>query len=155
MTEGEAMSLAAIRTHMKRNWPFYWVSRVNARYIQALEKRLKPMGIDMPRWRVLISLYEEEFLSVSEISEFSTMRLNTTTKVVQRMIADDLVFTRVSPRDGRVTEVCLTAKGDALRSRGLEEANKVLALGFVNISLDEMAMLNKTLEKVFNQLENE
>lgn len=141
-----------IRSHMKRHWPFYWISRVNARYVQVLERKLKPLGLDMARWRVLISLYEEEFLSVSEISEFSTMRLNTTTKVVQRMIVEELVVTRVRPTDGRVTEVCLTAKGDELRAQGLAEANKVLAASFVSVSADELAALNATLEKVFTEI---
>ncbi|KAA2313209.1 MarR family transcriptional regulator [Pseudooceanicola sediminis] len=137
---------------MKRNWPFYWISRVNARYVQVLERKLKPLGLDVARWRVLISLYEEEYLSVSEISAFSTLRLNTTTKVVQRMIADDLVRTRVRPTDGRVTEVCLTARGDALRDRALAEANKILAASFVNVSAEELAALNATMEKVFAEI---
>ncbi|QPM89038.1 MarR family winged helix-turn-helix transcriptional regulator [Pseudooceanicola algae] len=146
-------SLPVILTHMKRNWPFYWVSRVNARYVHVLERRLKPLGLDMPRWRVLISLYEEEYLGVSQIAEISTMRLNTTTKVVQRMVADGHVSTRISPEDGRVTQVRLTPAGDALRAAALEEANRVLAAGFVNISAQELSQLNATLEKVFDQLQ--
>ncbi len=141
-----------IQSHMKRSWPFYWISRVNARYVQVLERKLKPIGLDVARWRVLISLYEEEYLSVSEISDFSTMRLNTTTKVVQRMIADDLVRTRVRATDGRVTEVCLTAKGDALRARALDEATKILAASFVNVSAEELSALNATMEKVFAEI---
>lgn len=138
--------------HMKRNWPFYWISRVNARYIQVLERKLKPIGLDMPRWRVLISLYEEEYLSVSEIAEFSVMKLNTATKVVQRLVADGMVSTRVRPSDGRVTEVTLTEKGDEMRRVALIEAEKILAASFINISPDELASLNGLLEKVLARL---
>ncbi|KRW95241.1 MarR family transcriptional regulator [Paracoccus sp. MKU1] len=138
--------------HMKKNWPFYWLSRVNARYVQVLERRLKPLGLDMPRWRVLISLYEEEYLSVSEIAEFSVMKLNTATKIVQRLVVDGMVVTRVSPSDGRVTEVTLTPKGDALRQRALIEAEKILAASFVNITQAELEALNGLLEKVLNRL---
>lgn len=45
--------------HVRRDWPFYWISTVNSLYTQAMERRLKPFGLDVPRWRVLISLYEE------------------------------------------------------------------------------------------------
>jgi len=138
--------------HFKRNWPFYWVSRVNARYVQVLEKRLKPIGIDVPRWRVLMSLYEDTYLSISEIAEFSTMRLNTTTKVVQRMISDGLVTTRVRPSDARVTEACLTAEGDRLRALALAEARQVFDISFQDVSDEEMTALNAILEKVFGQL---
>ncbi|WP_134680305.1 MarR family winged helix-turn-helix transcriptional regulator [Paracoccus ravus] len=139
--------------HMKKNWPFYWISRVNARYVQVLERRLKPIGLDMPRWRVLISLYEEEYLSVSQIAEHSVMRLNTATKVVQRLAADGMVTTRVSPSDGRVTEVTLTAEGDRMRQAALEQAERILAASFINITPDELAALNGLLQKVLSRLD--
>ncbi len=137
---------------MKENWPFYWISRVNARYVQVLERRMKPIGLDMPRWRVLMSLYEEHYLSVSEIADFAVIKLNTATKVVQRMILDDLVSTRVRPGDGRVTEVTLTPKGDRMRRIAMVEAEKILTASFVNISQEELVALNGILEKVFGRL---
>ncbi|WP_441865382.1 MarR family winged helix-turn-helix transcriptional regulator [Phaeovulum sp. W22_SRMD_FR3] len=135
------------------DWPFYWISRVNARYVQALERRLKPIGIDVPRWRVLISLWEEQYLSISEIAELSTMRLNTTTKVVQRMITDELVTTRVRPTDGRVTEACLTEKGDRLRALALVEAQSILQDSFGEITAEERVLLNNVLGRVFARLD--
>jgi MarR family transcriptional regulator, organic hydroperoxide resistance regulator len=138
---------------MKKDWPFYWVSRVNARYVQVLESRLKPLELDMARWRVLMSLYEDEHLSVSEIADYAVIKLNTATKIVQRMIVDGLVVTRVRPNDGRVTEVCLTAEGDRMRQLARKEADQVFASSFVEISPDELAQLNGLLEKVFLQLE--
>lgn len=139
---------------MKENWPYYWVSRVNARYVQVLERRMKPLGLDMPRWRVLMSLYEEHYLSVSEIADFAVIKLNTATKVVQRMILDDLVSTRVRPGDGRVTEVTLTPKGDRMRKLAMSEAEKILAASFVNISQEDLTQLNGILEKLFIRLKD-
>jgi MarR family transcriptional regulator, organic hydroperoxide resistance regulator len=139
-------------TEFKRHWPFYWISRVDARYVQILDKRLKPIGIDVPRWRVLMSLYEDHYLSISEIAAFSTMRLNTTTKVVQRMIGDGQITTRVRPTDARVTEACLTEEGDRLRALALKEARMIFEASFQNISEDEMTVLNAILGKVFDQL---
>lgn len=138
---------------MKKDWPFYWVSRVNARYAQVLERRLKPLDLDVARWRVLMSLYEDEHLSVSEIADYAVIKLNTVTKIVQRMIADGLVVTRVRPNDGRVTEVCLTPEGDRLRRLARKEADHVFASSFVNITPDQLAQLNSLLENVFQQLE--
>jgi MarR family transcriptional regulator, organic hydroperoxide resistance regulator len=140
------------RPQFKRNWPYYWIVRVDARYVQVFDRRLKPLGIDVPRWRVLMSLFEDDYLSISEIAEFTAMRLNTTTKVVQRMIADGLVTTRVRPTDGRVTEVCLTEIGDDVRALALDQAQKVFEQSFRSVSEDEKAMLNAILEKVFDNL---
>lgn len=146
------MNAKQLNQHFKRNWPYYWISRVDARYVQVFDRRLKPMGLDVPRWRVLMSLYEDTYLSISEIAEFSAMRLNTTTKVVQRMIADGQVTTRVRPTDGRVTEACLTEKGDRLRALALEEAHAIFDISFQNVTEEEMTTLNVILEKVFTQL---
>lgn len=138
--------------HAKKTWPFYWISRVDQRYVQVLEKRLKPMGLDAPRWRVLMSLHEDTYLSVSEIAEFSAMRLNTTTKVVQRLIADGLVTTRVRPTDARATEVTLTPEGERMGALALVEVRDIFELAFRSVSNQEMEVLNGILEKVFSQL---
>jgi Transcriptional regulators len=138
--------------HFRDSWPYFWINRANAYYTRALEKRLKPLGVDAPRWRVLMSLYQQNFMSVSEIAEFSTLKLNTTTKIVQRMIGDGLVETRVRPTDGRVTEVCLTAKGDALRARALVEVDRIRDESFYNTSPAELETLNEILAKISKDL---
>ncbi len=152
LIQASGHSAVTAEKRMKKDWPFYWVSRVNALYVQALERRLKPLDLDMARWRVLMSLYEDEHLSVSEIADYAVIKLNTATKIVQRMIADGLVVTRVRPNDGRVTDVCLTPEGDRLRRLARAEADQVFAATFVNISPDELKQLNGLLEKVFHQL---
>jgi len=138
---------------MRKDWPFYWVCRVNARYINVLERRLKPLDLDVARWRVLMALFEDEHLSISEIAYYALIKLNTATKIVQRMVEDGLVTKRVRPTDARMTDVCLTAEGDRLRRLALKEADDVFSSTFVNISPKELAQLNGLLEKVFLQLE--
>lgn len=148
MTESEPDSPA----HFREKWPFYWISQINAAYSDALDRRIKLLGIDIPRWRAMMSLYENEYLSVSEIAQFSAQKLNTTTKVIQRMISDGLVTTRISPQDGRVTEVCLTEKGENLRKEAFVEARYVFDTSFAEFSPEEIDTLNKTLSAVLRQL---
>lgn len=136
----------------KQNWPFFWISQINAAYTNALERRIKPYGIDIPRWRAMMSLYEDQYLSVSEVAEFSAQKLNTTTKVIQRMIGDGLVSTRVRPHDGRVTEVCLTDKGEKLRKKAFVEAKAIFDSTFSELSEAEIQVLNKTLSRVHSRL---
>ena len=137
---------------IKTRWPFYWFTQISAAYARALEKRIKPLGIDIPRWRAMMSLHEDTYLSVSEIAAFSAQKLNTTTKVVQRMIADGLVTTRTSPTDGRVTEVCLTERGDQLRAAALREARQVYDLTFGDMPAEEVAALNDALAGICERL---
>ncbi|MBT9386500.1 MarR family transcriptional regulator [Pseudooceanicola sp. CBS1P-1] len=136
----------------KQDWPYYWITRTSARYFMAMEKRLKPIGLDVPRYRVLMSLYEDEYLSVSEIAEFCIIKLNTATKIIQRMVADGLVTTRQRPTDARVTEVTLTGKGDAQRKKARAIAAMIFDHSFPDVSPEEQVVLNGLLERVFRRL---
>ncbi|AXV18157.1 MarR family transcriptional regulator (plasmid) [Neorhizobium sp. SOG26] len=136
----------------KTDWPYYWVTRVSARYINEMEKLLKPAGLDVPRWRVLSSLREHSPLGVSEISDYCILKLNTTTKIVQRMVADGLVTTRSSPQDARVTEVSLTKKGEEAAIRASHFAEMVFDRTFADFKPDEIAQMNQLLKRLFEKL---
>ncbi|WP_434694903.1 MarR family transcriptional regulator [Pseudomonas sp. Z1-14] len=139
-------------TELRESWPYFWIHRVNSFYSRAIEKRLKSLGVDDPRWRVMMTLYETEYMSVSEIAEFTTLRLNTVTKIIQRMISDQLVMTRVRPSDRRVTDVCLTKRGEELRAKAMIEVMRIRDESFFTSSPEELRLINKTLEKIANQL---
>lgn len=138
--------------NFKENWPFFWISQINAAYAAALERRIKPQGADLPRWRAMMSLYEDQYLSISEIADFSAQKLNTTTKVIQRMIQDGLVETRIRPTDGRVTEVCLTEKGEMLRREAFVEAQSIFETVFTDTSEAELRALNMMLAGLHRKL---
>lgn len=136
----------------KKRWPFFWVSQINAAYESALERRLKHLGIDIARWRALMSLYDDGHLSVSEISDLSAQKLNTTTKVVQRMVKDGLVTTRVRPKDRRVTEVSLSAKGEEMRKEALKEAQTIYNMVFDGQADRDVDSLNQKLSRLHENL---
>ncbi|MFZ5965172.1 MarR family winged helix-turn-helix transcriptional regulator [Thalassococcus sp. BH17M4-6] len=136
----------------KENWPFYWVSQINAAYENALERRLKHLGIDIASWRALMSLYDDGYLSVSEIAQHSAQKLNTTTKVVQRMVKDGLATTRVRPTDRRVTEVSLSEKGEALRRKAFEEVQIIYDFALTGQSQEDIDALNTELSQLHSRL---
>lgn len=59
------------------------------------------------------------------------------------MIKDELVATGVRPTDGRVTEVCLTEKGDRLRKPAHAEARTIYDQTFAGIAPDKVANQSK------------
>ncbi|TNB48527.1 winged helix-turn-helix transcriptional regulator [Martelella lutilitoris] len=136
----------------KAEWPFYWITRVSARYTFEMDRLLKQQGLDVSRWRVLSSLREHGNLSVSEIAEFCILKLNTTTKIVQRMAAEGLVKTRVSPSDARVTEVSLTEAGAEAGLKAAKTASRVFERTFTDISEEDLRRVNQVLEEIFERL---
>ena len=94
------------------NSPFYALSQVNGKYTLAMEQSLKAVGMDLPRWRVLMVLHEHNPSTISEISRRSVMKLSTMTKVAQRLEKEGYVKLKANQTDRRVTDVFLLSKGD-------------------------------------------
>jgi len=136
----------------RAEWPFYWIARVTGRYFQTMETALERIGIDVPSYRVLMTLYEDQHVSVSAIADACVIKLSTATRIVQRMTSDGLVVTRPSPNDRRVTEVSLTTKGETLRHQARAIAEGVLAKAFEGVPDAERQRLNRLLAGVFDRL---
>lgn len=136
----------------KTNWPFYWITQTSNRYMQVMEGKLKAIGMDISYWRVLMSLYEDQSLSISEISNYCIIKHNTATKIIQRMQAQGLVCTGPRESDARVTEVTLTDTGHELRRRARKIADEVYEQAFEDLSPEEQLILNVLLKKVFLKL---
>lgn len=137
----------------KEEFPFYWLARLSGVYTQQMERALRKVNADIPTWRVLFILKENGTSSISEISLHAIAKLSTITKIVYRMKAEGLVDTTTSATDGRVTEVSLTDAGrDAIVAiQGATEG--IFARSFRGLTEAQITRLNKTLEVVFNNLD--
>ena len=134
--------------------PFYWLARVDGRYTLRMDALLKRVGMDVPRWRVLMLLTEHDRASISELAEHAIIRMSTMTKIVHRMKADGYVDTRVSATDGRVTEVLLLPKGRQSVKQVRAQAGRVFQQAFYNLNDSQLVGLNEVLRQIFHNLEN-
>lgn len=133
--------------------PFYWLARTTGRYVLRMDVVLKRIGMDVPRWRVLMLLTQQSPSSVSELAEHAVIRLSTMTKIVLRMKVEGFVETRVSEYDGRVTEVLLTAEGSAKVEQIRTQAGRIYEQAFRDIGDVEMHKFNQTLMHIFTNLD--
>lgn len=78
-------------------------------------------GFTARQWRLLGSLWDEESLTLKELSEIILCKQSTTTRLVERSHELGLVAKRGDAEDGRKTHVSLTAAGRE-RVRPLIEA---------------------------------
>jgi len=84
-------------------------------------KLLKELGLTYPQYLVMMVLWEQDRLSVSEIGERLFLDSATLTPLLKRLEGMDLVLRQRSRPDERHVEVTLTESGRALR----EQAEKV------------------------------
>lgn len=136
----------------KEDFPFYWLARVHGRYSMAMEKVLKKIDLDIPRWRVLNILNEHGESSISEISEHAIAKLSTITKIVYRMKSDGLVETSQSSQDGRVTQVSITEKGRQLFVDMHLATDELVYKSLRGLTDAQIRRLNQTLAQIFSNL---
>lgn len=135
-----------------RTWPFYWLARANGRYLQGMEVALQPLGLDIPRWRVLMILQEDGRASIGELAEHAIAKLPTMTRIVQRMQADALVRCYPRKTDGRVTEVVLTELGEVAGAAAWNAANQIYGSAFRNMKNSEIEALTNLLQNLAKNL---
>ena len=135
-----------------RRWPFFWITQTAGRYVRTVEPALRKIGLDIPRWRVLMCVAPGQAISVTEIAELAIAKVPTMLKIIQRMEADGLVACAPRAIDGRVTEVTLTASGMEARERAWAIAEKIYEKAFAKTTDSEEARLNKLLERIYTSL---
>lgn len=108
----------------------------------------KEFGITYPQYLVLMLLWENDNLVISEITEQLHLETNTVTPLLQRMEKQGLLVRQKSSSDSRQRIVSLTAKGKELEEQ-IKDVPNCLARSVVSngISVEELQTLVPLLDK--------
>lgn len=136
------------------NFPFFWISQVNGKYSQLIEKSLKKIGLDNTKRKIILSTNALGEANITEIANLSTIKLTTATKAVYRLVEEGIVEVFSSPYDERISMVKLTEKGQSLVEK-IHQINHVTLSGILN-SFDEkeLQQINLKLKKLFDLMPN-
>lgn len=134
-----------------RVWPFFWASQMVGLYLQMLEFRLKRDGLDVSRYRVLMSVGTKH-MNITEIAEQAIVKLPTMMKIIQRMETEGLVISQPRATDGRFTDVSLTKLGYEKRMIAWQIAKDLYDKSFTGINKRDEAKLNTIMSKVWENL---
>lgn len=130
-------------------FPIYAVSRLITRLYQPL---LDEIGITYPQYLVLMVLWEEDNISVSEISERVLLNSNTLTPLLKRLEKAGIIIRNRSKSDERAVKIVLTDKGKGLYSKAECVPEKMLKQ--VDFPIDDLIDLKKKIESLLNVLKN-
>ena len=130
-----------------------WMLNNAARLVQRrLSAKLAAHGVTPPQWGVLVALWEQDGLSLSELARRSFFDGPTMTGIVDRLEHAGLVERRRDSQDRRVISVYLTDAGRALQ-RSLpalaEETNREAIAG---LSEKQVRDLAQTLGQIIRNL---
>ncbi len=126
-------------------FPLYSVSRL---LTKAYKPYLEKMGITYPQYLVLMVLWEEDNVSVNQISEKLLLNTNTLSPLLKRMEKMSLLRRSRSSEDERKVVVKLTEKGQSMQTQAAPIPGKLLqTLLTENIDLQEVIRLKNTLDE--------
>ncbi|MBG6095013.1 MarR family winged helix-turn-helix transcriptional regulator [Nocardioides luteus] len=120
---------------------------VAARSVIALYRPLlEPMGLTHPQYLVMLALWEEEPLRVSELSRKVQLDPGTLSPLLKRLEAQDYIRRERNKHDERSLAVVLTDRGRALR----DDAEKIppTIVERLDMSVDELMELHRRLLEV-------
>ena len=78
---------------------------------------LEPMGLTHPQYLVMLALWEESPLTLTELGRRLSLEPATLSPLLKRLEAGGMVTRQRDPRDERALAVSLTAKGRRTRAR--------------------------------------
>lgn len=137
----------------RQEFPFYWIARVNALYAQEMERVLKKIDMDVPRWRIMMILMEQDRLSISEIADQAVSKLPTATKILYRMRDQGLIELVTSPTDGRVTLASMTPEGRDRLELVRESVSGIFKRCFQGLTAAQIKRLNGLLEQLHDNMD--
>ncbi|WP_423069440.1 MarR family winged helix-turn-helix transcriptional regulator [Devosia sp. CN2-171] len=104
----------------------YMIASINRQLEAELEERLRPGGVPIEQYRILEVLDASEPAAMGEIAQQSLIEAPTLTKIVDKMVAEGLVYRAPDPNDRRRVLILTAPGGKALfkRLRGVSTAQE-------------------------------
>jgi DNA-binding MarR family transcriptional regulator len=104
----------------------YMIASLNRQLENELEERLRPGGVPIEQYRILEVLDAAEPCAMGEIAAQSLIEAPTLTKIVDKMVAESLVYRAPDPNDRRRVLILTAPAGKALykRLRGVSSAQE-------------------------------
>jgi DNA-binding MarR family transcriptional regulator len=129
----------------------YLVNRVARLMAHDLAEELRPAGVGIGQWAVLLILWARDGLTQAELSRLVAIEPPTMVRTIDRMARDGLVTRMADERDGRVARISLTDRGRGLRDDLVPRAAAVNAATLRRLSPSEGKTLRRLLGKLAYQ----
>jgi len=129
----------------------YLVNRAARLMAHQLAEALRPAGVGIGPWAVLMFLWARDGMSQAELSRVVAIEPPTMVRTIDRMVRDGLVKRVPDPDDGRVSRIHLTDRGRSLRDELVPRAAAVNAANLGRLTPAEGKALRRLLDKLVRQ----
>jgi DNA-binding MarR family transcriptional regulator len=126
----------------------YLVNRLARSMAGQLAEELRPAGVGIGQWAILLFLWARDGMSQAELARVVAIEPPTMVRTVDRMVRDGFVTRESDPRDARVSRIHLTPKGRALRDELVPKAVGVNDANLGLLTAREASELRRLLGKL-------
>ena len=126
----------------------YLINRVARSIAHQLAEEIRPAGVAIGQWVVLLFLWARDGMSQADLSRVVGIEPPTMVRTIDRMVRDGLVTRIADPSDGRVSRINLTERGRSLRDELVPKAVTVNATTLGPLSTSEGRTLRRLLVKL-------
>jgi DNA-binding MarR family transcriptional regulator len=126
----------------------YLVNRAARLMAHELAEALRPSGVGIGQWAVLLILWARDGAAQAELARHVAIEPPTLVRTIDRMVRDGLVTRAADPTDRRVSRIHLTARGRSLRDDLVPKAVAVNAATLARLTPSE----GRTLRRLLNKL---
>lgn len=127
-------------------FPLYACSK---EIIRKYKPFLDPLGLTYTQYITLLTLWEEDNLTVKALGEKLYLDSGTLTPLLKKMELQSLILRVRSSDDERNVYIKLTEEGRGLRDRAAEVPEQIGKC--ISLSPEEVRFLHQTLYKILNQ----
>jgi MarR family transcriptional regulator, organic hydroperoxide resistance regulator len=126
----------------------YLVNRVARSMAHDLAERMRPTGVGIGQWAVLLFLWARDGMSQAELARDVAIEPPTMVRTIDRLVRDGLVTRVPDPADARVSRIQLTERGRALRDELVPLAVAVNEATLARLTEGEGRTLRRLLTKL-------
>jgi DNA-binding MarR family transcriptional regulator len=126
----------------------YLVNRVARLMAHELAERIRPAGVPIGQWAVLLFLWARDGVTQAELSRGVAIEPPTVVRTIDRMVRDGLVTRAFDPDDRRLSRIYLTERGRSLRDELVPLAAAVNEEILNGLTANESRTLRRLLTKL-------
>ncbi|HSI80920.1 MAG TPA: MarR family transcriptional regulator [Solirubrobacterales bacterium] len=127
------------------------LSQAERGVIRQLGRVLEGEGCSVEQWRTLVLLADGATHSMSEIGESALLPPPSLTRLIDRMVAENLAYRKADPADRRRVLVHISRRGQALHGRLAERIERHRDVILAEASTAQLAQLTALLTELGNR----
>lgn len=132
--------------------PFYLMAHADFDYHEDMSTVLEKYGVNRSMYRIMTVLREHESANIGFLAERSLTKRNTASRIIERMVAKELVSAFPNPHDSRITEVVLTQRGKDMLDSLTPIVGRQFQRAVDGITNEELEQLVLVLQKISSNL---